>query len=491
MNIKNNKKSDMVLRKLFIFQVSIAIVLLLITLPPVRGEEDPLKEDFTFVGGSSNDEEVLAMEFITDEIVYLAGDMGNDTHPAGFFLMKLNVSKLRAGNPNYDWSFFWQRTDAMSSFGDMIIDSSGNIYIVGTLHTNGKDIFLMRFNSVGTLEWNITWGTSGLECTKGIPGPIDYSHPFGKCLVLDSANNVYIVGKSETDVVLIKYNNLGIYQWNQTWDIYNQGGLDVEGYCIDIEIDSNGNIYLALAVEISYSFDECQVIKCNSDGFIQWNTTFFYTSYYYQAPLKLLLDTDGLFYCSDRHLMKFDLNSGEILLNKPLYHYTIFSAIPIKMDHDPQGNLIILGGTDPSETVKDAQLLSFTTDMTVQANYSYSSYRMPVDFCNDNDDSTFILFDWNYIQKINPDGIFQYQFDWGYAGDISSKIYIDPSDNIYVSGSTTAFGFGDYNIFFTALSLSKKSLSQGIPFDVSCVILIGMFTGIIILIINKKKLNKH
>ncbi|MFX0148372.1 MAG: hypothetical protein ACFE8E_11585 [Candidatus Hodarchaeota archaeon] len=51
------------------------------------------------------------------------------------------------------------------------------------------------------------------------------------------------------------------------------------------------------------------MIKCNSDGIIQWNSTFFnYAVFFSQAPMKILLGTDGIMYRSETNLIKFEWN---------------------------------------------------------------------------------------------------------------------------------------------------------------------------------------
>lgn len=467
----------------------------------VHAQTDPLEMEFVFTWGTPEDEEVYAMEFISDEIVYIAGDKGLGTVAGDhrFFLTKLNVSKLRSGFAHYDWSFNWERNDANGTFGDMMIDSSGNIYITGTLHKNNKDIFLMRFDSAGTLQWNITWGTSAHESTSGIPYLGPAWQPSGKCLVMDSTNNVYVAGKRGHDVVLIKYNDVGIYQWNRTWSITDYSGSPTEGYFQDIEIDSNDNLYLAICGQYSYyGIKNFGVIKCNIDGVLQWNATFYRSGpFWVEAPGHILIDSDGLFYYSVHFLTKFDFNTGDRLWNS-----TPWSGPPVKMDYDSLGNLNILTGTY-EEIPGGCRIFfhTFTSDGIEQVNYTDITYKVPKDFCIDNEGSKYIL-SYSYysqetnsvvIEKINSNGERQYIFNWGspedgYDDDFPSRMFIDSSNNIYVSGRTSGFGGGgDYNIFFSAFS-KTVSTTPTVPFDLTFVILTTVCIAVVLFIRRRRKL---
>lgn len=503
------KEFALIIKKFSIGLVPLLIFSIIITSSYVYAETKPLENDFTLFWGSPNDEEVYAMEFITDEIVYVAGDIGNwSTGPAGyfqttvgFFLTKLNVSKLRSGNSFPDWLFSWERTDAIGIFGDMIIDSLGNIYVAGTVDKGGdnRDIFLMRFNDAGTLEWNITWATNGDESTSGVPGywASGYSedHPDGKCLIMDSANNVYIAGKSGMDIVLIKYNNLGIYQWNRTWNIYDPYGVPSNDYCEDIKIDSNDNIYIAIASDDRFF----GVLKCNTEGIIQWNTTFgidlsIDPPFRTDPPANILINSDGLFYYSTDYLTKFDLSTGIHLWNN-----SINTSFICKMDYDSMGNLVILTGISTDYHLYPGagtyQLTTFTSDGLVKVNSTDLYAKNPLDFCIDSDDNIYTL---SHVEndkaavnilKINSNGERQYTFYWGSPeienhDDYASKIYIDSSDNIYVSGKTSGFGSeGDFNIFFTSFSPMTPT-DSAFPFELIVIIISTIIgAGAVIIVI--------
>ncbi len=83
------------------------------------------------------------------------------------------------------------------------LDSSGNIYVTGfttSFGNGGADVFLLKFNSTGSLRIETTWGGSGDDKGNGI--------------AVDSAGNAYVTGSTlslgvVSDVFLLKYNSAG------------------------------------------------------------------------------------------------------------------------------------------------------------------------------------------------------------------------------------------------------------------------------------------
>lgn len=89
---------------------------------------------------------------------------------------------------------------------------------------------LSASNSVA-IEWDLTWG--------GI------SPDYGRGVAVDSYDNVYLAGRTESfgagsyDMVLVKYDSSGVQQWNRIW---GGSGWD-SGY--GVAVDSSDSVYLA------------------------------------------------------------------------------------------------------------------------------------------------------------------------------------------------------------------------------------------------------
>ncbi len=113
------------------------------------------------------------------------------------------------------------------------VDVGNNVYITGSTRTFSAgdwDIFLVKFDSGGTKQWNVTWGLS--EADSGMDIVVDSTY-----------NNIYVCGYTTTagdvDSKLLKFEpSLGTLLWNVNW------GGDNSDYGNAIGLDSNDLIYV-------------------------------------------------------------------------------------------------------------------------------------------------------------------------------------------------------------------------------------------------------
>ncbi|MBN1215807.1 MAG: hypothetical protein JXA99_10260 [Candidatus Lokiarchaeota archaeon] len=155
------------------------------------------------------------------------------------------------------WNSTWINPD--QSFGSsMIIDSLGDLYLIGTANITDVDIpypFLLQYNSSGAILSN----KSFVDLPR--------YNPLG--IVKDTNDNLYIAGYlhglditdiTDIKVFLFKYNFTGNIIWNKTW-----GGVrrdDVE----DIAIDNMNNIYLTGYTNNFGDSTNIFLLKYNSTG---------------------------------------------------------------------------------------------------------------------------------------------------------------------------------------------------------------------------------
>jgi len=129
------------------------------------------------------------------------------------------------------------------------VDSSDNIYITGTSSgtnvfgasvTSGttEDIFVVKLNSSGVVQWVYTAGGTGRDR--------------GRKLAVDSSGNIYVVGYYQNtvdfgggnvtsngsfDAFILKLNSSGTFQWVKSY-----GGSTGNDLGRDVLVDSNDNV---------------------------------------------------------------------------------------------------------------------------------------------------------------------------------------------------------------------------------------------------------
>jgi uncharacterized delta-60 repeat protein len=142
------------------------------------------------------------------------------------------------------------------------LDSSNNVYVSGRDFQENVDYITVKYDSEGNELWVARYD-----------GPGDGSGlPLG--LVADSADNVYVTGRSigsdmSIDFATVKYDSEGNELWVARYDGESTGSSD---YGCDIALDSSGNVYVtgrSGGTETSYDSD-CTTIKYDSSGNQLW-----------------------------------------------------------------------------------------------------------------------------------------------------------------------------------------------------------------------------
>jgi len=187
--------------------------------------------------------------------VYIAGSVY--TNNCNGYWSGLLV-KLDSGG-NLAWAkTISQATD--SQFNGLAVDASGNAFVTGLYYTGpagSNDVLIMKFNSTGGLVWQKAWGGN--------------SYDYGSGITLDSADNLYIAGTTNSfgpsgnNMVLLKLDSSGNLLFQKITGSGAQTGKSVG-------VDSSGNIYEVGSTSIGGQA-KILLLKFDPTGGLSWQKT--------------------------------------------------------------------------------------------------------------------------------------------------------------------------------------------------------------------------
>lgn len=222
-------------------------------------------------------------------------------NPDGFVIKYNSVGVVQ-------WAKFIGVTGNSVTPHSVSIDSNGNVYVAGqtfgALHGETKtssfnDTFLVKFNTSGDRQWTRLSGVSGNLNT------------LASKVTIDSSGNVYVVGQTwgsldgqtlngQADAYLIKYDSNGNKQWTRL-----SGVTSVQTYGRGVVTDSTGNIYIT--GETGGAMDgetftagagktDSFLIKYNSSGTKQWTRLAGGTGSFGTTTNSVTIDSSGNLY---------------------------------------------------------------------------------------------------------------------------------------------------------------------------------------------------
>jgi len=306
------------------------------------------------------------------------------------------------------YSFEWNKTWGASSdeeVSGIVLDSSGNIFITGTIGIYGGEgddnVFLLKYDSAGNLLWDKTWGQS------------DYDYSYG--IAIDSTGNAFITGKTynfgETysDVFILKYDSSGNLLWKRTW-----GGSDDE-WAPKIALDASGNAIISGSTE-SYGagYSDVFILKLDSSGNNLWDKTWGGSER--DLGFGVVLDNSGNAFVTggtlsfgtgadDLFLLKYN-STGTLLWNKTWGGARNEYVRGIVLD--VSGNITLTGET-----------------------FSYGAGPSDV-----------------FVLKYDSSGNLLWDKTWGgSSGESGREISVDALGNAYITGETSSYGAGFCDAF--------------------------------------------
>ena len=377
--------------------------------------------------GGGLDEFCFGVAVDSVDNIYVTGETGN----GDMVLVKYNGSGVQ------QWNRTWGGIGTESGRG-IAIDSLDNIYISGETGSfgdgGGDNLFLVKYNSSGTQQWNSTWGGDGGE--------------YGFGVAVDSLGNIYLSGETESfgegmsDLFLVKYDSSSVRQWNITW-----GGIDSDSGR-SIAVDSSNNVYVG-GTTLSFGTGGVDIvlIKYDSSGVKQWNHTWGGANDEYGTGVAIdSLDNiyvTGATGNGDMVLVKYD-NSGTQQWNR------IWGGIYYDRGRDV--------AVDSSDNV-------YLTGET----WSYGAGMVDL-----------------FLMKYTNSGTLLWYQTWG-GGDLDTgiKLELDSLNNVYIGGQTGSFGAGGYDILLVKFSVEVSGKEQEIS-GYPLVLFISIICVITVISLKKK-----
>ncbi|MFX1498892.1 MAG: SBBP repeat-containing protein, partial [Promethearchaeota archaeon] len=397
-----------------------------------------------------------------------------------------------------EWNSTWGG-DGNDYGNGIAIDSLDNVYIVGSTGSFGagsSDIVLVKYNENGQEQWNCTWGGDGND--------------YGNGIAIDSLDNIYIVGSTgsfgaeNNDFVLVKYDNNGVQQWNRTWD----GGYD--DYARDVAVDSSGNIFIVGdKFKLAEDIVDILLVKYDNNGVQQWNCT--WDRGYYDYGNGVAIDSSNdVFIVGDTATKNGDgMYSSVVLVKYDQNGIQQWNHTLGKKEEDNFGNAVIvdtsdnvyLVGTTPGPVSICALLVKYNGSGIKKWNRiwgEFYTYNSGNDVAVDLFGNVYLVgaaesgFEpGNYdaiLLKYDGNGTLQNNYTWGGDQvDIGYGVAVNSLGNVYIVGYTNSFGAGEIDMFLV------KYRNIGLSFNnvvmIQIIVPIESLLGVIIIFIKNHNLN--
>lgn len=183
---------------------------------------------------------------------------GYSSNGAGLGSADMYVVKID-GNGNLQWTRALGTSS--SDYGRSVAEApDGSIYVAGYSnygYIGGADIFLVKLNSSGSVQWyNMLGGTS---------------YDYGNHVATDSNGDVYIAGytgsfSGNQGVYVLKVNSTGTLIWAKKYSAGIIGYSNVSNYGKALLVN-NGNVYVCGVVDTtSWGLTEMLVMKINASN---------------------------------------------------------------------------------------------------------------------------------------------------------------------------------------------------------------------------------
>jgi uncharacterized delta-60 repeat protein len=449
----------------------IIIYFLLLILPVVLYSQVDTAWIRRYNGPDNNDDVASSIAVDNQGNVYVTGfSMGSGTS-YDYATIKYNSAGDTAWVRRYNGQGNdWDKASAI------VVDGSGNVYVTGFSMGSGTNIdyTTIKYNSAGVAQWVQRYNGSA------------NSYDDANAIAVDDSDNIYVTGYSASDSIYpynfdyatIKYNSVGDSVWVRR---YNGPGNDYD-VANAIAVDGSGNVYVTGNSIGSGTSNDFATIKYDSAGVPQWVVRYDGPGNGAEWAYAIAVDDSGNVYVTGESYVSgtsadyatIKYNSAGVQqwvqrYNGPGNSYD--GAYAIVVDHS--GNLYVTGWSHGLGTSNDYATIKYNPAGVQEWAQRYNGPGNLDDvayaIANDDSDNVYVTgesfgsgtdFDYATI-KYNSAGVQQWvqRYDGpGNWGDYACAIAVNPSGNVYVTGSSV--GSGTSNDFATIKYVQTSGIEE-------------------------------
>ena len=409
-------------------------------------------------------------------------------------------SLVKTENVQYEQKIQWVQTfggtgnDGASS---LLQTTDGGFALAGWTNSYGtgdNDMWLVKTDAKGAVQWTQTYGGIGSEWSRDFLQTTDG----GFALVgVTSYSNSF-----DSDILLLKTDVSGIIQWNRTY-----GGRSADEAYALVQTRDGGFALAGWTTSYGAGTSDMWLVKTDDNGMLQWNQTYGGTDD--DGAYTLLQTTDEGFVlagstdsyggdASDIWLVKTDA-SGVVQWTQTYGGNESDYALDLIQTADKE--FVLVGVTFYSNSDIDMVLLKTDENGVVQWNQTYNRPEKDIIYAiSKTFDGGFALagntnsFGTNdmWLAKTDANGVVQWHQTFGETGsDYAYSLLQTLDEGFVLAGSTTSFGAGGEDIWLVKTSptstLEKIIVFFYHPLIAGLIILVVTLFGLIIVIRRQKR----
>ncbi len=370
----------------------------------------------------------------------------------------------------------WQKT-----FGGEKDDGANSIqqttdggYIVAgwtkSFGSGGEDVYILKSNAKGDLEWQKTFGGKGDDEANSIQQTSD-----GGYIVAGWTESF---GSGKEDVYILKLNSKGEVEWQKTFG----GEEDDEANSIQ-QTSDGGYIVAGWTESFGSGYEDVYILKLNAKGEIEWQKTFGERNNFGDSNVdeanSIQQTTDGGYivagctwpfgprWWEDIYILKLN-TKGEVEWQKTFGGGSNDGANSIQQTMD--GGYIVAGWTESfGFGYEDVYILKLNSEGEVEWQKTFDGMKDDeANSIQQTMDGGYIVAGWTksfgsgyyedenvYILKLNAKREAEWQKTFGGEDSEEAHSVQQTADGGYiVAGSTKSFGSGGYDVY--VLKLNSK-----------------------------------